>query len=41
MGQNFAENHSISYCFRVIFNVSFSAKIKDGRKKVAKIETFP
>ena len=41
VGQKFARNRSISYQFEDIFNVSFSAKIQDGRQKVAKIEIFP
>ena len=41
MGQKFARNRSISYGFRDIHTFSFSAKIQDGRQKVAKIEIFP
>ena len=31
--QKFARNRSISYHFKDIFNVLFSAKIQDGRQK--------
>ena len=33
VGQKFAQNHSISYDFRDILNILFSAKIQDGRYK--------
>ena len=41
MGQKFTQNHSISYSFRDIFNVLFSAKIQDGRQKCKETEIFP
>ena len=41
VGQKYAQNRSISYGFRDIDTFSFSAKIQDGRQKVAKIEIFP
>ena len=40
-GQKFAQNRSISYHFEDIFNVSFSAKIQDGRQKCQKLKNFP
>ena len=41
MGKKFTQNRSISYGFRGIHIFSFSAKIQDGRPKVAKIEIVP
>ena len=41
VGQKFAQNYSISYCFRDIFNVLFSAKIQDGHQKWQKLKFFP
>ena len=41
VGQKIARNRSISYGFRDIDSFSFSAKIQDGRRKVAKIEIIP
>ena len=40
VGQKFARNRSISYGFRDIDTISFSAKIQDGRRKWQKLK-FP
>ena len=41
VGQEFAQNHSLSYCLRDIFDVLFSAEIQDGRQKWRKLNIFP
>ena len=41
MGQKFAQNRSISYHSRDIFNDLSSAKIQDGRQKWQKLKFFP
>ena len=41
VGQKFAQNRSISYRLRDIFNVLFSAEIQDGRQKWRKLKFSP
>ena len=41
VGQNIAQNRSISCGFRNIHTFSFSAKIQDGRQKWRKLKFFP
>ena len=40
MGQKFAQNRSISYGFRDIYNFLFSNKLQDGRQKWRKLKFF-